>query len=68
LGLNSKRQAFARAAFNGRALGGDVMDVILTLASSTAVRDGVDPDKRLIGPDFPYFGEPHALAANAAKQ
>jgi hypothetical protein len=28
----------------------------------------VAPDKRLMRPDFPYFGEPHATAANSAKQ
>ena len=60
--------AFTFAAFNGRALGDDVMDVILTLATNTALGDGVAPDRRLMRPDFPYFGEPHANAANSAKQ
>jgi hypothetical protein len=36
-----------------------VMDVILTLATNTALGDGVAPDMRLMRPDFPYFGEPH---------
>lgn len=43
---------FNVAGFNGRALTDDVMGVILT-------RDGVAPDKQLLRPDFPYFGEPH---------
>jgi hypothetical protein len=60
--------AFTFAAFNGRSLCDDVMDVILTLATNTALGDGVAPDKRLMRPDFPYFGEPHAIAANSAKQ
>jgi hypothetical protein len=53
---------FGFAAFNGRALTDDVMDVILTLATNTALGDGAAPDKRRIRPDFPYFGEPHALS------
>jgi hypothetical protein len=60
--------SFSFAAFNGRSLGDDVMDVMLTLATNTALGDGVAPDVRLIRPDFPYFGEPHAAAASAAKQ
>src|ERR1700731_2230672 len=60
--------AFTFAAFNGRSLCDDVLDVILTLATNTALGDGVAPDKRLMRPDFPYFGQPHATAANSAKQ
>ena len=59
--------SFSFAAFNGRALGDDVMDVILTLVTNTALGDGVAPDMRLIRPDFPYFGEPHPAAASSAK-
>jgi hypothetical protein len=50
---------FNVAGFNGRALTDDVMGVILTLATHTALGDGVAPDKQLLRPDFPYFGEPH---------
>jgi hypothetical protein len=50
--------AFDFAGFNGRALGDDVMDVIITLASNVALADGVAPDKTRIRPDFPYFGAP----------
>ncbi len=60
--------SFSFAAFNGRGLSDDVMDVILTLVTNTALGDGVAPDMRLMRPDFPYFGEPHPTAASAAKQ
>ena len=60
--------SFSFAGFNGRGLGDDVMDVILTLVTNTALSDGVAPDMRLMRPDFPYFGEPHATAASSAKQ
>jgi hypothetical protein len=60
--------SFSFAAFNGRGLCDDVMDVILTLVTNTALGDGVAPDMRLMRPDFPYFGEPHPTAASAAKQ
>ena len=48
--------AFDFAGFNGRALGDDVMDVIITLASNVALSDGVAPDRTRTRPDFPYFG------------
>jgi len=48
--------AFDFAGFNGRALGDDVMDVIITLASNVALADGVAPERTRIRPDFPYFG------------
>jgi hypothetical protein len=48
--------AFDFAGFNGRALGDDVMDVIITLASNVALADGVAPDRTRIRRDFPYFG------------
>jgi hypothetical protein len=60
--------SFSFAAFNGRGLCDDVMDVILTLVTNTALGDGVAPDMQLMRPDFPYFGEPHATAASSAKQ
>jgi hypothetical protein len=59
--------SFSFAGFNGRGLGDDVMDVMLTLVTNTALGDGVAPDMRLMRPDFPYFGEPHATAASSAK-
>lgn len=51
--------SFDFSEFNGRALTDDVMDVILTLATNTALGDGVAPDANLVRADFPYFGAPH---------
>ena len=56
---------FDFASFNGRALGDDVVDVILTLASNTALGDGVVPDKARIRSEFPYFGKPYTRAEQA---
>jgi Domain of unknown function (DUF4331) len=53
---------FAFTGFNGRALSDDVMDVILTLATNTALGDGVVPDKSRIRDVFPYFGEAYSTA------
>jgi hypothetical protein len=51
---------FGFAGFNGRALSDDVMDVILTLATNTALADGVVPDKSRIRDVFPYFGDAYS--------
>jgi hypothetical protein len=50
---------FSLAAFNGRALTDDVMDVILSMATNTALGDGVRPDRDRILDVFPYFGRPY---------
>ena len=52
--------AFEVARFNGRALGDDVLDVMLTLAANTPIVDGLAPDRERIGQDFPYYGAPYA--------
>jgi hypothetical protein len=57
--------AFDFAGFNGRALTDDAMDVILTLATNTALGDGVAPDRGRTRPEFPYFGAPYAAADQA---
>ncbi len=57
--------AFDFAGFNGRALTDDVMDVILTLATNTALGDGVIPDRDRTRAEFPYFGEPYTSAEQA---
>jgi hypothetical protein len=44
--------AFEVASFNGRALGDDVLDVLLTLAANTAIVDGLAPDRGRIRKDF----------------
>jgi hypothetical protein len=54
--------AFDQAGFNGRSLGEDVMDVMLTLASNTALADGAVPDRSRIRAQFPFFGEPYTTA------
>ena len=51
--------AFAVASFNGRALGDDAMDVMLTLATNTPIVDGLAPDRGRIRKDFPYYGAPY---------
>jgi hypothetical protein len=52
--------AFDLAGFNGRPLGDDVMDVMLTLASNKPIQDGAVPDRNRIRGEFPYFGEPYS--------
>jgi hypothetical protein len=52
--------AFDLAGFNGRPLGEDVMDVMLTLASNKPLQDGAVPDRNRIRTEFPYFGEPYS--------
>ncbi|HEX4320906.1 MAG TPA: DUF4331 family protein [Acidobacteriaceae bacterium] len=51
--------AFRVASFNGRALIDDAMDVMLSIASNTALSDGVAPNTARIRTEFPYFGEPY---------
>ncbi len=57
--------AFEVAAFNGRALDDDVMDVMLTLATGTSLGDGVAPDHSRMQTHFPYFGTPYTTAEQA---
>jgi hypothetical protein len=52
--------AFVVASFNGRALGDDALDVMLTLAANTPLIDGLVPDRGRIRKDFPYYGAPYA--------
>ena len=54
-------------AFNGRGLCDDVMDVILTLVTNTALGDGVAPDMRLMRRISPTSAS-HPTAASSAKQ
>lgn len=57
--------AFGLAAFNGRGLTDDVMDVMLSLATNTTLGDGVAPDRTRVRDAFPYFGEPYTNADQA---
>jgi hypothetical protein len=52
--------AFDRERFNGRPLGDDVQDVMLTLAANRSTQDGAAPDRARIRTEFPYFGEPYS--------
>jgi hypothetical protein len=54
--------AFDFVGFNGRALTDDAMDVMLTLATNTALSDGVAPAMKRVRETFPYFGEPYTNA------
>ena len=51
--------AFELASFNGRALGDDALDVMLTLVTDTPIVDGLAPDRGRIRKDFPYYGAPY---------
>jgi len=51
--------AFEVASFNGRALGDDPLDVMLTVAANTPLVDGLAPDRGRIRKDFPYYGAPY---------
>lgn len=51
--------AFEVASFNGRALGDDALDVMLTLVTNTPIVDGLAPDRGRIRKDFPYYGAPY---------
>jgi Domain of unknown function (DUF4331) len=53
------RAAFEVGSFNGRALGDDALDVMLTLAANTPLVDGLAPDRTRIRKDFPYYGAPY---------
>ncbi len=57
--------AFEVASFNGRALGDDVLDVMLTLAANTPIVDGLVPDRGRIRKDFPYYGAPYTAEEQA---
>ena len=52
--------AFDLAGFNGRPLGDDAMDVMLTLLSNRPIQDGAATDRNRIRTEFPYFGEPYS--------
>jgi len=52
--------AFDLAGFNGRALGDNVVDVMLTLASNRPLQGRIAPDRNRIRTEFPYFGEPYS--------
>ncbi len=56
---------FEPANFNGRPLGADALDVMLTLAGNNPLVDGVAPDQRRIQTEFPYFGDSYTAIEQA---
>jgi hypothetical protein len=53
------RAAFEVDNFNGRVLGDDALDVMLTLAANTPIVNGLASDRARIRKDFPYYGAPY---------
>jgi Domain of unknown function (DUF4331) len=51
--------------FNGRPLGDDVMDVMLSLAANKPLADGAAPDRGRIQNEFPYYGDPYTTEEQA---
>jgi hypothetical protein len=47
--------SFDFTGFNGRGLGDNVMDVVLTLLTNSPLGTGIAPDPRLIDSEFPYL-------------
>jgi hypothetical protein len=56
---------FSVAGFNGRYLTDDAYDVMLSLATNIAVKDGVAPDPARVQADFPYYGKPFSRSEQA---
>jgi hypothetical protein len=56
---------FSVDEFNGRPLGSDAFDVMLSLASGIPIADGVGPDLARIRPQFPHCGEPYDASEQA---
>jgi hypothetical protein len=54
------RAAFGVDRFNGRVLGDDALDVMLTLAANTPIASGLAPDRDRMRKDFPYYGAPYS--------
>jgi hypothetical protein len=56
---------FSLSEFNGRPLGTDAFDVMLTLGANVPVMDAVHPDRSKIQDGFPYFGAAYSKAEQA---
>jgi hypothetical protein len=50
--------SFDYTGFNGRALGDNVMDNMLSVLTNSPLGTGIAPDPRGISKDFPYFSRP----------
>lgn len=47
--------SFDHTGFNGRAIGDNVMDIMLSLLTNSPLGTGIRPDPRLADPNFPYL-------------
>jgi hypothetical protein len=56
---------FEVGRFNGRPLGDDAMDVMLTLVANTKIDDGLVPERGRMRKDFPYYGAPYTAEEQA---
>jgi hypothetical protein len=56
---------FSLTEFNGRPLGSDAFDVMLTLGANVPIVDGVHPDHSRILESFPYFGPSYSKTEQA---
>jgi hypothetical protein len=56
---------FDKTDFNGRPLGQDAFDVMLTLAANRPIADGVSPPADRIRNEFPYYGAPYSRMEQA---
>jgi hypothetical protein len=59
------RAAFAVDRFNGRVLGDDALDVMLTLVANKPIVNGAVADRGRIRKDFPYYGAPYTAEEQA---
>jgi hypothetical protein len=53
--LTASAASFDYTGFNGRGLGDNVMDTMLTLLTNSPLGTGIAPDPRLLAPDFPFL-------------
>jgi Domain of unknown function (DUF4331) len=49
------KASFDYTGFNGRAIGDNVMDIMLSLLTNSPLGTGIRPDPKLIDPNFPYL-------------
>jgi Domain of unknown function (DUF4331) len=56
---------FSLSEFNGRPLGVDAFDVMLTLGANLPIVDGVHPESSRIQDVFPYYGAPYSKVEQA---
>ncbi len=50
--------SFDYTGFNGRALGDNVMDNMLSVLTNSPLGTGIAPDPDRVSEDFPYFSRP----------